>query len=127
MRLTSGVGGRLGRALDRRTGGGRGGRTTWPCVAEVPLVNVSLPAYKPGCDTDPAKVACDYPEYKLNKIVSTKFASSGSPAYTLIKKFNWTNEDQNLVAKYIAEDKMTPDAAAKKWVDANADKVKSWL
>jgi glycine betaine/proline transport system substrate-binding protein len=96
-------------------------------LAEVPLVNVSLPAYKPGCDTDPAKVACDYPEYKLNKIVSTKFATSGSPAYTLIKKFNWTNEDQNLVAKYIAEDKMTPDAAAKKWVDANADKVKSWL
>jgi glycine betaine/proline transport system substrate-binding protein len=96
-------------------------------LAEVPLKNVSLPAYKPGCDANPAKVACDYPEYKLNKVVSTKFASGGSPAYDLIKKFRWTNDDQNLVAKYIAEDKMTPEAAAKKWVDANPDKVKAWL
>jgi glycine betaine/proline transport system substrate-binding protein len=96
-------------------------------LAEVPLKNVTLPAYKPGCDANPAKVACDYPEYKLNKVVSTKFASGGSPAYDLIKKFHWTNDDQNLVAKYIAQDKMTPEAAAKKWVDANPDKVKAWL
>jgi glycine betaine/proline transport system substrate-binding protein len=95
-------------------------------LAEVPLVNVELPPYKPGCDSNPAKVACDYPEYKLNKIVSTKFADSGSPAVGLVQKFSWTNEDQNLVAKYIAQDKMTPEAAAKKWVDANPDKVKAW-
>ena len=44
-----------------------------------------------------------------------------------MKNFNWTNDDQNLVAKYIAADKMTPEAAAKKWVDANPDKVKAWL
>jgi glycine betaine/proline transport system substrate-binding protein len=96
-------------------------------LAEVPLENVTLPPYKPGCDANPATVACDYPEYKLNKIVSTKFATSGSPAYDLVKKFQWTNDDQNLVAKYIAQDKMTPEAAAKKWVDANPDKVKAWL
>ena len=34
----------------------------------------------PGCDADPAKVACDYPPYDLDKIVSKKFADSGSPA-----------------------------------------------
>ncbi|MDQ1538120.1 MAG: glycine betaine/proline transport system substrate-binding protein, partial [Actinomycetota bacterium] len=33
----------------------------------------------------------------------------------------------NLVAGYIARDKMTPEKAAKKWVDANPDKVKAWL
>jgi len=44
-----------------------------------------------------------------------------------VKNFNWTNEDQNTVAKYIAEDKMDPEEAAKKWVDANPDKVKAWL
>src|SRR5215210_4852607 len=33
-------------------------------LAEVPLKNVSLPPYKPGCDSNPATVACDYPEYK---------------------------------------------------------------
>ena len=60
-------------------------------------------------------------------MVSAKFASSGSPAYTLVKNFTWANADQNLVAKYIAEDKMSAEAAAKKWVDANPDKVKAWL
>ncbi|WP_340374458.1 ABC transporter substrate-binding protein [Streptomyces sp. SS7] len=96
-------------------------------LSEVPLVKVNLPKYTEGCDADAAKVACDYPVYKLDKIVSAKFAKSGSPAYDLVKNFTWANDDQNTVAKYIAEDKMTPDAAAKKWVDANPDKVKAWL
>lgn len=96
-------------------------------TAEVPLKKVNLPAYKPGCDDDAAKVACDYPLYKLNKVVSNTFAKSGSPAYTLVKNFTWTNDDQNLVAKSIAVDKMTAKDAAKKWVDANPDKVKAWL
>jgi glycine betaine/proline transport system substrate-binding protein len=96
-------------------------------LSEVPLVKVELPAYKTGCDANAAKVACDYPEYKLDKIVSKKFADSGGPAYTLVKNFQWTNDDQNLVAKWIAADKMSPEAAAKKWVAANPDKVKAWI
>ena len=32
-----------------------------------------------------------------------------------------------LVARSIAEDKMDPDQAAQKWVDANPDKVNAWL
>ncbi|MER6788885.1 ABC transporter substrate-binding protein [Streptomyces sp. NPDC000658] len=96
-------------------------------LSEVPLVKVNLPAYKAGCDAEAAKIACDYPVYDLDKIVSAKFAKSGSPAYDLVKKFHWTNDDQNVVAKYIAVDKMTPDAAAKKWVDANRAKVDAWL
>ena len=43
---------------------------------------VNLPAYTDGCDADAAKVACDYPPYDLNKIVSTKFADSGQPGRT---------------------------------------------
>ncbi|ELP65108.1 ABC transporter substrate-binding protein [Streptomyces turgidiscabies] len=96
-------------------------------MAEVPLVKVKLPDYKAGCDADAEKIACDYPVYKLDKIVSAKFAKSGSPAYNLVKNFTWTNDDQNTVAKYIAEDKMTPEAAAKKWVDANKAKVDAWI
>jgi glycine betaine/proline transport system substrate-binding protein len=96
-------------------------------LSEVALKKVTLPAYKTGCDAVAAKVACDYPVYNLNKVASAKFMSSGSPAAELVKNFTWTNDDQNLVAKYIAEDKMSPDAAAKKWVDANPDKVKAWL
>ncbi|MDX6263797.1 MAG: glycine betaine/proline transport system substrate-binding protein [Kribbellaceae bacterium] len=94
---------------------------------ELKLVKVDLPAYTAGCDAVPEKVACDYPAYDLDKIVSKKFADSGSPAYELVKKFNWTNDDQNVVAKYIAEDKLTPDAAAEKWVKDNQSKVDAWL
>ena len=96
-------------------------------LSEIPLVKVNLPPYETGCDADPAKVACDYPEYKLDKIVSKKFTDSGSPAYELVKNFTWTNDDQNLVAKYIAEDKMKPEDAAEKWVEANRSKVEAWL
>jgi glycine betaine/proline transport system substrate-binding protein len=96
-------------------------------LSEIPLVKVDLPAYEEGCDADPEKVACDYPEYELDKIVSKEFAESGSPAYDLVANFQWTNEDQNLVAKYIAEDKMSPEDAGEKWVEENPDKVEEWL
>jgi glycine betaine/proline transport system substrate-binding protein len=96
-------------------------------LSEVPLVKVNLPAYTTGCDKDTAKVACDYASTPLPKVAATKFMDSGSPAATLVKNFNWTNEDQNTVAKYISADKMTPEAAAQKWVEANQTKVKAWL
>ena len=67
---------------------------------------MELPPYEEGCDADPAKVACDYPPYELNKLISTEFAESDSPAVELIENFNWTNEDQNVVSKYISEDGM---------------------
>lgn len=95
--------------------------------SEMKLVKVDLPKYTEGCDADAKKVACDYPPYELNKLISTKFAESGSPAVDLIKKFQWTNDDQNAVSEMIANQNMTPDDAAKKWVEANPDKVNAWL
>jgi glycine betaine/proline transport system substrate-binding protein len=94
--------------------------------AKVDLVHLEFPPYTPGCDANKTKIACDYPPYHLNKIVSTKFATSGSPAYTVIKNFTWTNEDQNAVAADITGS-MSDDDAAKKWLDANPDKWKAWL
>ena len=95
-------------------------------LSEVALVHVNLPKYTTGCDAVPAKVACDYPSTPLKKIVAKKFADSGSPAAAAIKAFTWTNDDQNVVAKYIAEDKMSADDAADKWIKANPDKVAAW-
>jgi len=95
--------------------------------SEMKLVHVDLPKYKPGCDADPAKVACDYPPYKLNKLIATKFDKSGSPAVGLIKNFKITNDQQNEVSTDIAQNGMSPDDAAKKWVDANKETVDSWL
>lgn len=96
-------------------------------LSEVDLKKVSLPPYKPGCDANASKVACDYPAYDLNKIASKRFADSDSPGFTLLRNFKWTNKDQNLVAKYITEDKMSPDAAAEKWVNSHKDTVDFWL
>jgi glycine betaine/proline transport system substrate-binding protein len=95
--------------------------------SEMKLVKVDLPPYKEGCDADPEKVACDYPPYKLNKLISKKFDESGSPAVDLVKNFTISNDDQNLVSTDIAEKKMDPEEAAKKWVEANPDKVDAWL
>lgn len=96
-------------------------------LAQVPLVHVTLPTWKSGCDANPKTVACDYPPYVLNKVASAKFMSSGSPAATLVKNFTWTNADQNSVAKSLAVDKLSDDAAAKIWVTAHSAIVKQWL
>jgi glycine betaine/proline transport system substrate-binding protein len=95
--------------------------------SQIDLVRVSLPAYEAGCDADLEKVACDYPETPLKKIVSTKFATEGGKAFELVKNFQWTNEDQNLVSDYITNQDMTAEEAAKKWVEENEDKWQAWM
>jgi glycine betaine/proline transport system substrate-binding protein len=96
-------------------------------LSEVPLVKVNLPPYKAGCDTPASAVDCDYPPYPLNKVASKEFMDSGSPAATLVKNFKWTNDDQNEVAKMIAEDGMDPADAADQWISDNQDMVDQWL
>ena len=97
------------------------------------LVEVKLPKRFKGCQDDakaggdPKKYACAYDTYPLNKVFSAKFAKSGSPAVKFLKKWQWSNDDQNLVAKWIAGDHVNPDKAAEKWVKANQAKVKKWL
>ncbi len=95
--------------------------------ATMKLVRVNLPPYEAGCDADLEKVACDYPEYQLNKIVSKKFADNGGPAYELVKNFTWTNEDQNKVSDYITNGNMDAEAAAEKWVTENEAIWKAWM
>ncbi len=98
-----------------------------PPLVESPLVRIKLPEYTVGCDADLEKVACDYPPYILDKIVSTKFATEGGAAYELVKKFNWSNLDQSTVSEFIANQGMTPEDAGKKWVDENPDKWAAWM
>ena len=93
----------------------------------VELSRIALPAYTAGCDADKEKVACDYPETPLNKVISVKFNTSGGAAATMIKNFKWTNADQNSVANDITNNSMTPEQAAKKWVDAHESVWKGWI
>jgi glycine betaine/proline transport system substrate-binding protein len=90
-------------------------------------VRIELPPYTEGCDSDPATVACDYPEYALDKIASSAFAENGGDAYELVRNFKWTNDDQNQVSDYLTNEGLSPAEAAKKWVDANEDTWRAWL
>ena len=92
----------------------------------APKSAISAEGLKAAADTNLKKVSCAYPSYDLRKVISTKFAKSGSPAVNVIKKFSWTAQDQNAVAVMIAGKKMKPDDAAKKWIAANGAKVKAW-
>jgi glycine betaine/proline transport system substrate-binding protein len=94
---------------------------------EIKLVQIHLPAYTPGCDADLKKVACDYPPYILNKIVRTKFMDTAGDAATFIKNFKWANADQNSVADAITNKAMSPEDAAKQWIDANPTKWAAWM
>ena len=95
--------------------------------SKTELARVNLPAFTPGCQDDPKKVACDYPDMDLDKIVSKKFSVNGGKAFDLVKNFSWTNEDQNAVADDMTNNGMTGEAAAKKWIDANTAKWQAWI
>ncbi|WP_326721097.1 MULTISPECIES: ABC transporter substrate-binding protein [unclassified Streptomyces] len=94
---------------------------------KVPMTEVKLPAYKDGCDADTTKVACAYPHTSLQKYLNTDFAHSGGKAAAFLKNFNWTTEDQNEVSLMIANDGLSAQAAAKKWVGAHEAKWRTWL
>src|SRR6266446_620825 len=101
--------------------------------ATYQLSQVQLPARFKGCLDDekqggpPAKYACAYPSYVLTKYMSKKFATSGSPAVGVVKRFSWTNADQNYVAGLIAGKHVDPDKAAQQWIAKNAATVNKWL
>ncbi|MGW4347831.1 ABC transporter substrate-binding protein [Streptomyces sp. NPDC004690] len=94
---------------------------------KVPMTEVKLPPYKEGCDADPAKVACAYPHTPLKKFLNARFAKSGGKAAAFLKKFRWTTEDQNEVSLMIADQKLSPQEAARKWVDSHPEVWKRWL
>jgi glycine betaine/proline transport system substrate-binding protein len=96
-------------------------------LSEIGLAHVALPLYRPGCDADPARTACDYQPYDLDKIGRKAFVDSGSRAATLIKNFSWTNRDQNAVARDLTERRLSPDQAARRWLDAHRAVWEKWL
>jgi glycine betaine/proline transport system substrate-binding protein len=101
--------------------------------AEYDLAEVELPPIKPGCKEDakaggdPEQYKCEYTQTDIQKLFSKEFAESGSPAFDVLKKMELTNDDQELVAKQIAGDKVDPEKAGRDWVEANADKVQAWM
>ncbi|MGR4880170.1 ABC transporter substrate-binding protein [Streptomyces sp. LARHCF249] len=93
----------------------------------VPMTEVELPEYREGCDADPERVACAYPHTPLQKYLNTRFADTGGKAAEFLKRFRWSVEEQNEVALMIAEEKLPPEQAAKKWVERNEPVWRPWV
>jgi glycine betaine/proline transport system substrate-binding protein len=94
---------------------------------ELDLVKIDLPDHEPGCADDPDHVPCDYPVYDLNKIFRAGFVEEDGPAYRFLDNWTWTNEDQNQVARMIADEGLDPSEAAEVWVRENPDVWRDWL
>ena len=99
--------------------------------AKVDLVHIELPAWTAGLRQGREAKSSSATTRRTTSTRSCRRSSRRAAARRspLITKFNWTNDDQNLVAAYITDrDSMSDDdAAAKKWLDANPDKWKAWL
>jgi glycine betaine/proline transport system substrate-binding protein len=98
------------------------------------LVEVKLPARGKTCQDDGstnARIAdykCAYSAYPLEKVFSSKFAKSGSPAVAVLKRWAWpSNSDQNMVSSWIAGQHMDPQKAAEKYVKSHMSTVNKWL
>lgn len=94
---------------------------------ELDFVRVEFPEYEPGCDADIEWVPCDYPVYDMNKIFRTGFVEEDGPAYRFLDNWQWTNEQQNEVARMIADEGIDSSEAAEIWVDENPDVWREWL
>lgn len=97
--------------------------------SKLDLVQVKLPTANASCNSDPKTASCDYPPYPLTKLASTKAVNDPKKASAMkfFKNWNWTAADQDKVAAMIADQHMTPEAAAKSWVTANMPMVNGWL
>jgi glycine betaine/proline transport system substrate-binding protein len=102
--------------------------------ATFDLVEVKLPPRGKNCQDDGTVKAplkdfrCAYSSYPLEKVFSSKFVKSGSPAVAVLKRFKWpSNSDQNMVSEWIAGQHMDPEKAAEKYVRSHMSVVNKWL
>jgi glycine betaine/proline transport system substrate-binding protein len=102
--------------------------------SELDLVEVKLPPRFPSCQDDGSVKAplkdfrCAYASYPLEKVFSSKFAKSGSPAVAVLKRWAWpSNADQNMVSNWIGAQHMDPTKAAEKYVNSHMSVVNKWL
>lgn len=94
------------------------------------LTMVQLPEVTPACEaaaSDNADAyACAYPEDDLYKAFNSDLESRAPAAFAFLQAMSYTNDDQNSIGLDISN-KMDPEDAAQKWIDANADVWQPWV
>ena len=98
--------------------------------AKYDLAEVKLPDCA-SADAYAAKVAagkvdCAYPDDRLIKIFNPKLKEKAPEAYSLLKNFNYTTDDQIAMLAMLGDGK-TVEEAAQAWIDAHPDVWKKWL
>lgn len=95
---------------------------------EVPMVEVKLPEYSDACaEKAPADIDCAYPKTPLQKYLNAGFSKRGGDAAAFLKKFHWSEKDQNEVSEMIASERLSPDEAAGRWIEKHPETWKKWL
>jgi glycine betaine/proline transport system substrate-binding protein len=92
-----------------------------------PRSKTCVDSYSPKLGSNWSIYRCAYGLTLIEKLLSGKFAKSGSPAVQMIKRWKWTAADQNFVANLIAGKHVAPDKAAEQWVKANTATVNKWV
>jgi glycine betaine/proline transport system substrate-binding protein len=92
------------------------------------LTEVSLPAHTEACYARAATggIDCDYPTDLLFKIFWPGLESASPRAYELLRRFQYSTEEQTeLIA--LVDSGMTPDAAARVWLAENEEIWRDWI
>ncbi|HUP15716.1 MAG TPA: glycine betaine ABC transporter substrate-binding protein [Acidimicrobiia bacterium] len=101
--------------------------TPTAAVAKYDLINVLLPEYSADCYTDPAAIACDYPEDVLIKIASAQLADKDPEVLAFLEAFTITTEDQlSMLPPVEIEGEDAADVAAA-WIADNEAVWSAWL
>ncbi len=97
--------------------------------AKYDLALVELPEYSDECyaKAESGGVDCAYPSDDLFKIFSAELKDYAPDAYTFLKNFNYTTQDQITMIAAVELDNKSAEEAARAWIDANEATWKAWL
>lgn len=97
--------------------------------AKYELTRVALPDYSADCyaKAQSGGVDCDYPPDNLFKIFWPGLKDAAPDAYALLKKMNYTTEDQISMIAAVELDNKPVEEAARAWLDAHKATWQGWL
>ena len=98
--------------------------------SQLELAEIALPEVTDECLASAAagdgNYACDYPPDVLYKAANAGLEEKNPAAFTFLRNFQLTIDQQNAIAALVDSDGMTAADAAQQWVDENPDVVAAW-
>ena len=89
---------------------------------------IKWPPWYSGCRPDRGgSGACGSPKGYLKKAASEKFVKTHPDAFRVFQKIQFTTKDFGRMAAYKDVDKLSHEAAAKKWLSKNKHKWEYWI